>query len=145
MTFDFSNLEVSQATAWCELPEVSPEARLLLKPATEENPGYYNAMLRKAGPRARKIARTQRLTSEDGKLNREEDRVLYPRFVIQNWEGVMDSKNKKVAFNRDNVVEFCEKLPDWLFDRVRNFASTQERFLDLDEEETPDPVKLAKN
>jgi hypothetical protein len=142
--FDFANLEVSQATAWCELPELAPKARLLLKLATDDNPSYFNAMLRKSGGRVRRMVRTDRMTVEDSAQNRDEDRVLFPKHVFVKWEGVLDTNDQPVEPTRDNVVEFFTKLPAWLFDRVRNFASTPERFLDY-EDATPDPVELAEN
>ena len=144
MTFDFTNLEVSQATAWLDMPEVAPKARLLLKSATEANPGYFNAMLRKTGKRARQIVRTDRITAEDATQNRDEDRALFPRFVILKWEGIVDTDGNPVECTRETATEFCEKLPTWLFDRVRNFAATPERFLDP-EDIDPDPEELSGN
>ncbi len=143
--FDFGHLEVAQATAWFDMPEISPDARICVRPATEANPAYYNGMLRRAATRARRIARTEKITVEDAEQNRSEDRELYPRYVIINWEGVQTRAGVAVPFTADNVREFCAKLPAWLFDRLRNFAATPERFLPDGAEPQPDAQELAGN
>lgn len=146
MTFDFSKLEVPQErTTWVELPEVAPKARVRVRPATEANPLYFNNMLRRSGARARRIVRTDRITAEDAAQNRQEDRELFPRYVLTGWDGIVDTGGKPVEFNADTAKEFCVKLPDWLFDRIRNVAATPERFLNEDAEENPDPEELAGN
>lgn len=145
MTFDFSKLEVRQAVAWVDMPELSDKARIAVKPATEANVPYYNNLLRRAAARARRAARTDRITVEDAAANRSDDRDLYPRYVLSNWENVLDVDGKVVPFSADNVREFCAKLPDWLFDRIRNVASTPERFLAEGEDVDPDPTELVGN
>lgn len=140
--FNFDHLEVAQATAWFDLPEVSPKARVCVRPATEANPAYYNGMLRRAGTRLRRLARTEKISAEDADQNRSEDRELYPRFVLVNWEGIQDKSGAAVPFNADTAREFCAKLPAWLFDRLRNFAATPEKFLT---EPPPDAHEIAGN
>lgn len=140
--FDFNHLEVSQATAWFDMPELSPKARLCVRPATEANPAYYNGMLRRAGTRMRRLARTEKLSVEDADQNRGDDRELYPRFVLISWEGVLDRSGAAVPFTADNAREFCARLPAWLFDRLRNFAATPERFL---AEPPPNASEIAGN
>jgi hypothetical protein len=145
MTFDFSKLEVRQSVAWVAMPELSEKARIAVKPATEANAPYFNAMLRRSAARARRMARTDRITAEDAAANRSDDRDIYPRYILVNWEHVYDTDGKLVPFNEDNCREFCSKLPDWLFDRLRQVATTPERFLDEHGEEDPDPEALAGN
>lgn len=145
MNFDFSKLEVRQAVAWVDMPELSDKARVAVKPAAESNSPYFNAMLRRSATRTRRIARTDRITAEDAAANRSDDRDLYPRHVLVNWEGVYDTDNKPVPFNEDTAREFCAKLPDWLFDRIRNVATTPERFLGEHTDPDPDAEELAGN
>lgn len=145
MAFDFSKLEVGQASVWLEMPEVTPRAKILLKPATTSNPAYFNAMLRKGGRRMRQIVRTDRVTTEELDLNRDQDRELFPRYVIMGWEGIEEEDGKLVPFSRERCEEFCNKLPDWLFDRIRNFAATPEHFLPEGEDPAPDPEELLPN
>lgn len=145
MNFDFSKLEIRQGVAWVEMPELSDKARIAVRPASEANSPYFNAMLRRSATRARRMARTDRITAEDAALNRSDDRDLYPRYILVNWEGVYDTENKPVPFNEDTSREFCSKLPDWLFDRIRNVATTPERFLSEHDDIDPNPVELAGN
>lgn len=133
-----------EALATVELPELAPKAQVIVRPATEANPLYFNAMMKRAGSRARRMVRTERITLEDAEQNRQEDRELFPRYVLVGWSGVLDSKNQPVPFNEDTAKEFCKALPSWLFDRIRNTAATPERFLD-DGEPVPDPGTLAGN
>ena len=138
-------LEVKEATTWVELPELGPKARVCVRPATEANKPYFNAMLRSAGQRARRMARTDRMTAEDAQQSRAEDRQLFPRYVLVNWEGIEDTDGNPAAFNADHAREFCEKMPDWIFDKIRNAASTPERFLSEHDEGDPDAGELAGN
>lgn len=138
-------LDVAQAKCWMDVPEISPGARLLLVPATEANPGYYNAMLRMSGRRARQAVRTEKIDAEHLAQNRADDRVLYPLHVIVGWEGVLDDQGNPVAWSREEAKDLCEQLPAWLFDRIRNHAATPERFLPEDEPEAPDAAELAGN
>lgn len=142
--FDFSNLQIDQATAWMEVPDISPEARILMAPATESNKPYYNEMLRLSGGRIRKIQRTDKIDPKDAKKNREEDLELYPKHVFKGWEGVTDRSGKQIAFSVEEACDLCRKIPTWLFDRIRNFAAAPENFI-RDREPTPDPAGLVGN
>jgi hypothetical protein len=133
-----------EATTWVELPEVSPKARVQVRPATEANPPYFNAMLKTAAPRARRVTRTDRVSIEDTAENRDEDRALFPRYVLVGWEGILDTAGQPVPFSSDHARDFCRALPDWLFDRIRNVAATPERFLAEGAEPTPSGTELGK-
>ena len=135
-------LDVSQATSWFAIPEIAPKARMCLRPATQANAPYFNALLRMTAARARKSKGAP--TVEDLNLNRDEDRVLFPRHVITGWEGVEDEAGKPVPFSRENAAELCAMLPEWLFDRVRAHANSPEMFLDQGEV-VPDVEELSKN
>lgn len=133
------------ATTFVDLPEVTPKARIICKPATEANQAYFNAMMKRSGARARRMVRTDRITVEDAQQNREEDRELFPRYVLVGWEGILDKDNQPVPFSADHAKQFCAKLPDWLFDRIRNAAATPERFVPEGGEDRPDAKALAGN
>src|SRR5689334_16743086 len=96
-------LDVADATSWIDLPEVSPKARLCLKPATDANPSYYNAMLRRSGKRLRHMAASGSLSSVEIEQNRAEDRELFPVHVVFAWDGIEDDKGQPVPCNRENV------------------------------------------
>lgn len=150
----FKNLEkfdIRNALAWLDMIELGPKARILLAPATEANANYYNAMLKMSGKRLRRLGKTDKITADDATQSRDEDRELYPLFVIRNWEFVegdeaadMD-EDGHVPYNRRNAQKLCYELPPHLMDRLRNEASTPERFYPEDEIAPPDAAELAEN
>jgi hypothetical protein len=95
--------------------------------------------------RTRRVARTDRVTAEDAALNRSDDRDLYPKYVIRGWECICDENGNPVSFDVEAAKELCAQLPDWIFDRIRNTATTPERFLGQDEEDDPDTTELVGN
>jgi len=144
--------DVGQAKSWLEMPELGSNARLLLNPATEANKPYYNAMLKLSGKRARNLARNGTISVEDLQKNRDEDRILYPKYVIAGWECVETEEDRErededkeyIEYNMDVASELCRKLPPHLFDRVRNHAATPEQFYP-DDEMPPVAEELAEN
>lgn len=151
---DMKKFDIRQAMSWVEMPELGSDARILVKPATEANPQYFNAMLKLSGKRVRAMARTDVITAEDAELSRKDDRDLYPLFVISNWEGIVSDNEAGsegvdddgfVIYNRRVSQQLCELLPAHVMDRLRNSASTPERFYAEDEILPPDPSELAEN
>ena len=150
---NLSRFDVGKAMSWVDMPELGVRARVLVAPATEANPGYYNAMLAASGKRMRRMARTDQITGEDAAQNRDDDRQLYPRHVIKGWEciegdpstakeGELDGEGH-VVFGRRAAETLCRVLPDHLMDRLRNHASTPERFYGA--EVPPEPEDVAGN
>jgi hypothetical protein len=157
----FKNLDsfdIRHATTYVEVPELGPGARILVGPANESNPNYYNAMLAMSGKRVRQAIKTDKITAEDSALNRDDDAVLFPRFVIKGFENVEGDpdtaqpgeldENDHVIYSRSAAQKLCavlnEKAPHVL-DRIRNTASTPERFYADDEIGAPDADELAGN
>lgn len=143
---DLTKFDIRNATLWVDMPELGAEARILIAPATEDNPAYFQAMLAKAGKRAQRLAKTGRISVEDAELNRQEDRELYPLYVIRSWEklegdpdtakeGELDEAGH-VVYNRRHAQKLCAILPRELMDRLRNKAATTELFYP---EEMPEP------
>jgi hypothetical protein len=147
---NLSKLDPNGRTAWLELPMIAPGAAVELKFAGEGNPGYFNALLARAGKRARKVQQKGGPLIDASMLaeNRKEDRELYPHHVLVGWRGIQVAGPggfANVDPTLENRKEFCAKLPDWIFDRIRDFAARPERFLDDGEELPPDAVELAGN
>jgi hypothetical protein len=115
--FDYvqKSYDISQAMFWLDMPELGEEAQLLLRPATNANPGYYNALLRMNGKRARKLATS--ISTADIEKIRSDDRILFPKYVIADWRKVETAEDRRrlpeereyVPFNEDNVAELCQK------------------------------------
>lgn len=131
---DFShlkNLDVKDKTARFPIHQIAGAPVLIVKPATEANKPYFNAVLKKSRRNVRALkagAISQVMIAE----NREQDRCLFPKFVVVGWEGVADSKGKDAEFSPDNCEAFLRALPDWIFDEVRNFAGDSVNFTDDD-------------
>lgn len=127
---DFSHLkqlDVKNKTVDYPIYQIAGEPVLVLKPATEANKPYFNAVLK----RSRRNIRAVQSGAINNKMlaeNRDEDRELYPRHVIADWKGITDSKGKPVDFSVDACRSFLEALPDWVFDEIRNFAGSSANF-----------------
>ncbi len=132
------------------MPALGAKAVLLLAPALEANSQYYNAMLKMSGQRQRQLAKAKSVTAADIDMARDEDRVLFPRFIIKGWENVEGDgegldENGHVPFSRENAMKLCNQLPLELMDEMRGEASTPSRFYADDEIPAPDADELAEN
>ena len=131
MSFDLRHLDVSEATAEFALPQVSPKAVLIVAAATADNADYDAAS--KVLVAKRKRASSQvggRVDAETVAQDRDDDRWLYPRYVIKGWKDVQNRQTgEEVSFTREACRELCEKLPGWLFDRLRLFCLNPENFV----------------
>jgi hypothetical protein len=102
---------------------------LTVAPATEANKGYFNALLKRASKSARQVA-AGKVSAVLIAENRDEDRALYPSYIVKNWSNVFDSSGDEVPFSKEACEEFLEALPDWLFDDLRNFCGKPDNFVD---------------
>lgn len=117
---------------------------LQVKSATPANTAYLNATLKRAGKFSRQIETTG-LNAKMLNTHRDNDRVLYSKYVIVGWENVFDSDGKSVAFSKSNCLDFLNALPDWIFDGLRNFCGKPFNFLDNDDTDATDNKTVAKN
>ena len=111
-------------TAWVELPELGPNARIEIAPATEANKPFYNATLRLGNKRARRLAASKDISVEDFNKARREDAKLYPQHITVGWEGVLEEdKITEIPYSREVAeelfLELCDVAPH-IFDRVRD-------------------------
>ena len=107
---------------------------LIMRPATEANKPYFNALLKSSG-KARKQIQAGQMNANIISENREEDKDLYPKFVIIGWRDVMDDDGNDSPFNPSDCKDFIEALPGWLFDDVRDHARNPSNYteaLDLE-------------
>jgi len=94
----------------------------------ETNKPYFNELLKTAADKAKMI---QAGKVNTGMLaeNREQDRALYPQFVLTGWKDVCDAEGEIVAFTKQGCVDFLGALPDHVFDDVRNFFGNPANFM----------------
>ncbi len=136
---DFGNikkLDVAGKTADFTLEDIDGEPALKLKVATGSNKPLLNAMLKQVGGNKRKYKK-KNITADMADENRNDDKKLYVDHVIVGWEGIVDAKGNTVKFSKDNCLAFIDALPDWIFDKIRDFATDDSNFLEvIDVEET---------
>jgi hypothetical protein len=100
---------------------------LVLRPATEVNRPYFNALLKRTSKRARLLS-AGNLNSSMLEENRAEDRALYPQYVVTGWRDVVDAGGEEVKFSKEAAADFVQALPDWVFDDVAAFARNPQNF-----------------
>lgn len=111
-----------------QLP-MEPVPVLIMKPATEANKAYFNAVLRNSGNKVSSL-RTGKITVKMSTEAREEDRGLYPKHIIVGWKNVPDINGEMADFTEENCAKFVAALPDWVFDDIRNYATKPANFVD---------------
>ena len=135
---DFSHLAAARATAEdraefhlrrLNVDGVYPV--LIVAPAGQVNKPYFHKLLK---TQARRVVQVTRNTIDADFIddNRDEDRKLYPAYVIKGWRDVLDASGKEVPFNEANCHEFLQVLPDDMFDELRDFCSRMSNFRDGD-------------
>lgn len=137
-------LDVAGKTAWLTLDDLEGSPQICLRYAGQSNHGYFNALLKKSGSRNRKML-SGKMDAQMMEDNASDDRELFPIHIITGWKNIMDDAGKTVPFSRAVCAEFCEQVPDWIFEKIRVFAQTPDRFLEEGEELAPDGAELAKN
>lgn len=104
---------------------------LFLTPATEVNKPFFNALLKRARKTSKSV-QAGAITSGMISNNRDEDRVLYAQHIIKDWKGVIDDAGNEVPFTPEIALKFLEKLPGYIFDGIRDYASNPLNFIEQD-------------
>ena len=117
-----------KTTAEMTLHAVDGAPVLILAPALESNKGYFNASLKSSRKHLRSV-RNGNMTAALVEDTRDEDRRLYPIYVIKGWRNVQDMNRKDVPFSPEACAGFLDALPNWLFDEVREFAGMPANFV----------------
>lgn len=129
----FKKLEVEDGkTAVFKIHEITVNGHcpsVIVAPATEHNPQYFNAVLKRTGKSARAI-RAGALSKSMLDENREDDRALYPKYVIKGWDVKDPATGNDVPFSEEEATKFLEAIPNWIFDDMRNFAANVNNFTD---------------
>lgn len=121
-------------------------AYLDLRYAGESNRGYVRELARRAARTARSrsaaaVGGDPGAALEQMAEQRADDRELYPTYVVTGWGGIPGSDGVAVPFSPENCADFVRALPDWLFDRVRQHASSPTNFLSIDDP-TPEDLEV---
>ena len=134
---DFSHLQVldvsADKTAEFKIHQITVNEKtptLIVAPATDANKPYFNALLKRAGKSARQV-KAGKMDASLIEENRDEDRALYPKFVLRGWMDMIDANGKDVKFTPKDAAKFLEALPDWIFDQLRNFCGEASNYSDV--------------
>ena len=104
---------------------VSPT--LIVKPAGEVNKPYWNALLKSQAQNVAKL-RKGRMDAKTLEDNRDEDIILYSKYVIVGWKDVFDASGDLVKFSEENCEEFLRALPGDMADELRDYCGTVDNF-----------------
>lgn len=139
---DFSNiskLEVTgEHTAEYVFEGLHGQPKVRVRPITRANKSYTNAMLKRLAPS--KKNKNTNITVDDIERHQKWDLDLFPKYVLTDWEGVVDTDGNEVEFTEVNAAAFVKALPADMFDELREYCADISNFRDL-----LDVEDLAKN
>jgi len=110
------------ATAKFPFALIEGNPSLTVRPATDVNVPFFNAILSRDKSAEREIAKGSDVTDEQMNAVRLKDIDLFVEFIVIDWENVLDSKGKKVKFTQDNCREFLLAIPVDMFNQLRLFC-----------------------
>jgi hypothetical protein len=152
MSFDFSHLKALQvqkdAKSTFVFFRIAGEPSLEVRPATSDNPEFFNAVLKqsKAAVRRARSRRGQQATTEAIDLARQEDIKLFVKYIIVDWDGVLDSKGELVPYSADACAQFLRAIPSDMFNELRNYCLDIENFrLESEQMEASELEELTGN
>ena len=140
---DFSQIKKQAAitpTARHTFYEFENEPWVEVKPATERNKPFFNALLKRQR-RGRRQLRGGTLTVDVIKRARDDDRDLYAKYIVTGWD-VFDVKGEPVDLSPDNCLDFLHAISDESFDLLRDFAGDPQTFI---ADAVTDTEETAKN
>lgn len=139
-----SDLAVDEKTAEYPIHEIQVNDTfpvLIVKPMTQANKAYFNAVAKEVAKRKGKPPALNAAALDE---SRDKDRALFVAHVLVGWKDMVDAKGKKLPFNKQNAEDFITAIPDWMFDKIRAFCNTIANFTDgvsIDTSEVDDAAK----
>lgn len=118
---NLKKLDVRDGSVRYPLVQIEGEPFLLVRPATEANKPFFNAVMKRSKTSIRRL-RAGKFDAATLAAHREEDRELYPQHIITGWGKVVDDDGKLVEFSQEKCAEFITQLPNWIFDELREFC-----------------------
>jgi hypothetical protein len=105
---------------------------LIVAPATDVNKPYFNVLLKRSGKTAKQLKAGAQVSTDMLEDSREEDKALYPKYVIKDWRDMVDAETgKDIPFSVADCVKFIEALPNWLFDNMVKYCTEPSNFVDV--------------
>lgn len=146
---DFSNLKSlgidNSKSKEFKFYSIEGEPTLYVKSTTDANKLYLNALLK--GRKTLRLMRGRKINASVLDANREQDRELYPQFVVTGWDEktIADSEGNDVPFSRENCELFLQALPNDIFDELRNFCGDPDEHRDGEDLDSEDVEELSGN
>jgi len=103
---------------------------------------YANAVLAKS-ERLNRQARASKDKASILIAQTDATREPFARYVLTGWKNIKDENGKPVPFSTDDAIEFVNALPDFMYEELLVFFSTESNFVDEVSEE--DAKATAKN
>jgi hypothetical protein len=102
---------------------------LIVRPATDVNKPYTNEQMKMARRNAAAM-RAGGATLAMLEANRDNDRELFAKYVVTDWEHIVEDDGKVLKFSVDACTDFLKSLPNWIFDDLRSFCGSSSNFVD---------------
>lgn len=123
--------------------------KLRMRFAGEQNPGYWNALVKRTTKGGAARMARQKVDVNILKRNRAHDRELFPKFVVVELIDVPDEDGNPVGeWNEargcyvdespENIRGYVNALPGWIFDDVRNSAANPTNYIAEPEDDDGD-------
>tara|TARA_R110002167_G_C12707228_1_gene655168 strand:- start:61191 stop:61640 length:450 start_codon:yes stop_codon:yes gene_type:complete len=130
------------ATAEYTFFRIAGEPTLTVRAAHESNRDFFNAALKrsKAAMRRSRGRKNQMPTQEMIEQARQEDIVLFAKYVVVSWTGVIDAEDQDVEMTPEVCAQFLDAIPPDMFTELRAFCLDIENFREdgLDSEDLED-------
>jgi len=122
---------------------ISGEPTLLVRPATNANIPFFNAVLKqsKAAMRRSRGRKGQLPTAETIEAARQEDITLFARFIVIGWERVVDASGAAVPFSEEVCRQFLNAIPLDMFNDLRAYCLDINNFRDTVDEMEPEELE----
>lgn len=149
MAFDYLQKQTVDKTSTVEyvIEEIAGTPTIRVRPALEYNKPYHAELFKRTSQLRRLMGRKKGADGQRQALTqmRSIDRDLYPEFIIDGWddgEGPLDRPDgEPVPYSQEVARDFIKALPDWIFDRMRDFCATVSNFSEVME----DPEELGNS
>jgi hypothetical protein len=130
------NIDESR-TAEYVLNELDPPVKLTVRPASEANKQYFNAVIRLSKKRSGKKTSISLKSIEE---DRKDDLPLFAKYIIVDWSNCVDASGKEVEFSSEECEEFLTQLPSYLFNQIRVFCSDITNFYPEEDDTTDEEL-----
>ncbi len=122
------SLHISKdATAKFPFEQIEGSPTLHVRPATDANKDFFNAILKADKSEARELAEGD-ITDERVEVVRAKDAAIFVEHIVDGWEGVLDDKGVAVPFTKEDCLDFLLAIPADMFNHLRMFCMNANNF-----------------